>query len=344
MGSKKIRICSLFLLCIVIISLSLPSSKLNKESSDVKQEKEEELDITDVRAIDFGEALTQNNNNIPTDNKESEDNKTLSETYSITENNIKTANNNKTEDNSLPALREKEVMKIYVIGDLVRVRKEPSTRSEILDILAYGTEVQYLFEEEGWTKLQYQEVQGYIRNDLLSTEIPSPQAGMEPANSNLPDGDRLNNPSIIVKKSERILELWEGDYLYDSYPIGLGWEPEGHKKKEGDGRTPEGSYYVCLRNSNSRFYLSLGVSYPNKEEAKEALKEERIDQSTYNQIVEAIDNNSQPPWYTPLGGEIMIHGMGSASDWTAGCIAVDNEVMDILWKYCPKETPILIKP
>ena len=132
--------------------------------------------------------------------------------------------------------------------------------------------------------------------------------------------------------------------LYGSFPIGLGWEPAGHKQAEGDGRTPEGSYYVCLRNGNSSYYLSLGISYPNKEDAKAALDAGTIDQNTYRQIADAIDTWSRPPWNTALGGEIMIHGGGGSSDWTVGCIAVDNSVMDVLWKHCPNKTPVIIMP
>ena len=51
-----------------------------------------------------------------------------------------------------------------------------------------------------------------------------------------------------------------------------------------------------------------------------------------------------PPWNTSLGGEIMIHGHGSETDWTLGCIAVDNEVMDILWQYCHNGTGVIINP
>ncbi len=183
-------------------------------------------------------------------------------------------------------------------------------------------------------------------SNLIISITPSPVPTLiqeEDAVSSIEEGV-VNSPKIIVKKSERLLELWDGDRLYGSYSIGLGWEPIGDKKKEGDGRTPQGTYYVCTRNENSRFYLSLGVSYPNKEDAKEALDEGTIDQSTFEEIADAIDNQSQPPWYTAMGGEIMIHGMGGESDWTAGCIAVNNEVMDILWEFCPTKTPIIIEP
>lgn len=156
--------------------------------------------------------------------------------------------------------------------------------------------------------------------------------------------DTVDSPKIVIKKSVRMLELWDGDRLYGSYPIGLGWEPAGHKRAEGDGRTPEGTYYVCLRNGNSCFYLSLGISYPNKEDAQAALDAGTIDEGIYKKIADAINKRARPPWNTALGGEIMIHGGGAGSDWTAGCIAVDNDVMDILWKHCPNRTPIVIQP
>ena len=40
----------------------------------------------------------------------------------------------------------------------------------------------------------------------------------------------------------------------------------------------------------------------------------------------------------------MVHGSGAKDDWTAGCIAVDNDVMDILWEYCTVGTKIFIFP
>lgn len=113
---------------------------------------------------------------------------------------------------------------------------------------------------------------------------------------------------------------------------------------EGDGKTPEGEYYVCVKNYNSSFYLSLGVSYPNKADAAAALEDGRINDSTYESIADAIDRGQRPDWNTPLGGAIMIHGHGGSRDWTAGCVAVDNEVMDILFDYCSVGTKITILP
>ncbi|MBH1941735.1 L,D-transpeptidase family protein [Mobilitalea sibirica] len=244
-----------------------------------------------------------------------------------------------------PMVREIVTGTRYIKGDGVRLRENPSTQSGIILSLNHGTELEYLEGEGEWSKVRYMDSEGYVRNDLISeTKTVLQSEGAVPVTSNNNNSDRISEPKIIVKKSERILELWDGDRLYDSFSIGLGWEPEGDKKVEGDGRTPEGTYYVCTRNSNSRFYLSLGVSYPNKEDAKEALDAGTINQRTYDQIAYAIDNKEQPPWNTAMGGEIMIHGMGGDSDWTAGCVAVDNEVMDILWQHCPMKTPIVIEP
>ncbi len=178
----------------------------------------------------------------------------------------------------------------------------------------------------------------------VTTVSPAPTARPTDHTTTIVDHGPVRDPAIVVYKSDRVLELWDGETLYDRYRIGLGFTPVGHKQVEGDGKTPEGDYYVCTRNSNSRFYLSLGVSYPSTKDAKAGLDAGRIDQMTERRIREAIESRTRPPWNTPLGGEIMIHGHGGRSDWTAGCIAVDNAVMDILWKYCPLKTPITIHP
>lgn len=218
----------------------------------------------------------------------------------------------------------------WVSGSNVNFRKSPSTEGEIITQLKQGTEIVKMAEDGEWAYICCGEIMGYVHMDYLSNYQPV----------NATEGE----VSIIVKKAERLLELWQDEALLGSYSIGLGWEPEGHKQVEGDGKTPEGEYYVCVRNSNSSFYLSLGVSYPNKEDAAAALEDGRIDNATYKRIADAIEKGQCPDWYTSLGGEIMIHGCGGSSDWTAGCIAVDNDVMDILFECCSLGTKITILP
>lgn len=261
------------------------------------------------------------------------------------------------QSSSIVPTSSSDIKTCWVNGDGVRLRSQPSIDSVILGALYTGELVKLLDRQEYWSKVSVNGLEGYINNKYLSEEQPPENQKhavtqssdkQDPSNQQQTEEKRqpekLNSPKIIVKKAERKLELWDGDNLYDTYSIGLGPSPVGHKAVEGDGRTPEGTYYVCVRNANSRFYKSLGVSYPNKADAKAALDAGTINQSTYNSIASCIEDKRQPPWNTAMGGQIMIHGHGGDRDWTAGCVAVDDDVMDILWKFCPLKTPIIIEP
>lgn len=150
----------------------------------------------------------------------------------------------------------------------------------------------------------------------------SPQAAPTPNSNSLP---KMKNPHLVVKKSARTLEVFDGEKLIKTYKIALGFAPEGDKEKEGDGKTPEGDFYIFTKNPKSSFYLSLGLSYPNIEDAKRGLDAKLITKAEYDQIETAIKNKKMPPQKTKLGGEIYIHGNGSSKDWTWGCVALENE-------------------
>ena len=137
---------------------------------------------------------------------------------------------------------------------------------------------------------------------------------------------------IIVNKSERILYVVKDDKIIKKYEIALGLNPTGHKKKEGDKKTPEGYYFIDGKNSKSKYFLSLHTSYPNFHDKQVALK-----------------NDLNP------GEHIAIHGLPSTSvlsqhlysrgaDWTDGCIAINNADMKELWDLIEEGTQILIKP
>src|SRR5687767_3103937 len=94
----------------------------------------------------------------------------------------------------------------------------------------------------------------------------------------------LENPRIMVHKAARKLELYSGASLLRTYRVGLGFSPVVDKKQAGDGATPEGEFYVFVRNNRSAYYLSLGVSYPNVEDAERGLRDGLINRSQYNSI------------------------------------------------------------
>ena len=149
---------------------------------------------------------------------------------------------------------------------------------------------------------------------------------------------------IKVYKEERRLELWKDDELIKTYRVGLGFSPKGAKIREGDGRVPEGDYYICTKNEQSKFTLFMGLSYPNAEDAERGLRDGLINQVQHDRIVEAINNHLRPDWETDLGGKIGIHGKGSSFDWTAGCVALDDDDIKDLWKYVEKGDRVLIYP
>jgi murein L,D-transpeptidase YafK len=136
---------------------------------------------------------------------------------------------------------------------------------------------------------------------------------------------------VVVHKAERRLELKRNGEVFNSFPIALGGAPEGHKEREGDQRTPEGTYYLDWRNPNSAFFLAMRVSYPNQEDIRRA----------------------RARGVSP-GNNIMIHGLPNElrlpsdqyilDDWTDGCIAVSNSAMIDIWLSVPDHTPITILP
>lgn len=150
--------------------------------------------------------------------------------------------------------------------------------------------------------------------------------------------------SILVLKAERRLEVHRGAQVVKTYRIGLGHTPTGTKRRQGDGRTPEGTFYVCVKNPRSRFHLSLGLSYPTPADAARGLREGLVTQAQHNAILAAHRKHVSPPWNTALGGEIFIHGNGSGSDWTLGCIALEDADMDELYALVANGTPVEIRP
>lgn len=134
---------------------------------------------------------------------------------------------------------------------------------------------------------------------------------------------------IVVNKNARQMLFFSGPSIIAAYDVGLGTEPVGHKQFSGDGKTPEGLYYINRRNPESRYHLSLGISYPNVQDAAFALSQGR-----------------HP------GNDIFIHGQGPEGkvlapqkrDWTVGCIAVTDAQMEDIYAMVKDGTPIQINP
>lgn len=154
----------------------------------------------------------------------------------------------------------------------------------------------------------------------------------------------LKNPRIVVLKGERRLELYSNGVIVRNYKVGLGLNPVPDKMLQGDRATPEGDFYVFTKNDKSAFYLSLGVSYPNAEDAGRGLRGGLISRAQHDAIVKAVKRKATPPQNTALGGDIYIHGNGAGSDWTWGCVALENEDVRELFDAVAVGTPVTIRP
>ncbi len=155
--------------------------------------------------------------------------------------------------------------------------------------------------------------------------------------------------TITIYKQQRKLEYTCGRQVFLTCRIGLGPHPFGHKTCEGDGKTPEGRYTVCTRNAESKYTLFLGLNYPSINDAQTAYACGLITASHLQAIYAAHAKGLRPPWDTPLGGQIGIHGGGiehggRLADSTAGCIALCNADIRRLWPLSPIGTPVIILP
>ncbi|HWR34624.1 MAG TPA: L,D-transpeptidase family protein [Clostridia bacterium] len=136
---------------------------------------------------------------------------------------------------------------------------------------------------------------------------------------------------IIVLKARRELQLLHEGKVLKTYRVALEGNPIGPKQRQGDGRTPEGTYFISTRNPKSQFHLSPRISYPNQEQRGRAKKM-------------GVDP----------GGDIYIHGLPKGwewvgaghrmKDWTNGCIAVTNDEIEEMWRVVPNGTRVEIRP
>ena len=155
---------------------------------------------------------------------------------------------------------------------------------------------------------------------------------------------QLKEAKIVIRKKERKLLLYDAGKLIKIYKIALGFEPVGDKLREGDGKTPVGEFFVAVKNPKSKYFLSLGLSYPTLKHAASGVNVELIPQIEYEEIIKAHREKRLPNQKTALGGEIYIHGGGTLWDWTEGCIALENEDVKEIFAVVQIGTAVLIEP
>lgn len=136
---------------------------------------------------------------------------------------------------------------------------------------------------------------------------------------------------ITIDKSDRMITLWEKGQPLKSYQIlSMGWDPVGHKKQEGDGRTPEGHYFIDDKHPSKRFQKFINISYPNAQDKLDAKMRG-----------------------VPAGGNVGMHGdkggWAGFKDrqnpaWTSGCLSIKNDSIEEMYQLVPIGTEIFIQP
>lgn len=148
---------------------------------------------------------------------------------------------------------------------------------------------------------------------------------------------------IIITKHAKTLVLLDGEEEVWRIPVVIG-KNTGDKQREGDLATPEGEFYICYKNPDSKYHRFLGLSYPNIEDAERGLREKLITQAEYEQIREAIARKECPPWKTALGGEVGLHGPCPNVTWTHGCIAMSVEQIERLYDLMELGDEVVVAP
>ena len=136
---------------------------------------------------------------------------------------------------------------------------------------------------------------------------------------------------ILILKDERRLQLISDGAVLHQYRISLGGQPVGHKRQQGDERTPEGIYTIDWRHESPAYNLSMHIDYPNLKDKMEAYKND-VDPGGMIMIHGTPIDEEHPEWY--------FKGL----DWTNGCIALGNAEMQEVWNLVPDGTLVEIRP
>lgn len=142
---------------------------------------------------------------------------------------------------------------------------------------------------------------------------------------------------IIIDKSDYELKVYDDEGWYATYPIVFGSKDLSDKMREGDKRTPNGSFKVILKKIHPKWGPELLLDYPN---------EESVQRFNERKAKGLIPKNAR------IGGGIAIHATRPEEEWTVdnfynwtdGCVSVKYTEMKDLFSYIPVGTPVTIQP
>ena len=149
--------------------------------------------------------------------------------------------------------------------------------------------------------------------------------------------DSVENPYyIIVDKSDYELKVYDDEGWYATYPIVFGSKDLSDKMREGDKKTPDGTFKVILKKIHPKWGPELLLNYPN-DESFQKFSERK--------------SKGLVPRNAKIGGGIAIHATRPEEEWTIdnfynwtdGCVSVKYTEMKDLFSYIPLGTPVTIQ-
>lgn len=150
--------------------------------------------------------------------------------------------------------------------------------------------------------------------------------------------ESVDNPYyIIVDKSDYELKVYDEDGWFATYPVVFGGKDLGDKMKEGDRKTPNGSFKVTLKKIHPKWGPELLLNYPND------VSYQRFNERKQKGLI---------PKNARIGDGIAIHATRPEEEWTIdnfynwtdGCVSVKYTEMKDLFSYIPVGTPVTIQP
>ena len=150
-----------------------------------------------------------------------------------------------------------------------------------------------------------------------------------------PDKLDKNRISILVEKSKYRLTVYSDKQPIKSYPVVFGTNPTGDKLKAGDSRTPEGIFKIKDVYPHESWSKFLWLDYPTKQSWRKHIKAKQ---------------DGTIGWGESVGSEVGIHGIPANSDnliknrsnWTLGCVSLENKDVDELYRFVQKGTTVEI--
>ena len=149
--------------------------------------------------------------------------------------------------------------------------------------------------------------------------------------------ETISNPYyIIVDKSEYELYVYDDEGWYATYPIVFGSKDLSDKMKEGDKKTPDGTFKIIIKKIHPKWGPELLLDYPNQTSV-EKFKERKA--------------KGILPRGAKIGNGIAIHATRPQEEWTVdnfynwtdGCVSVKYTEMKDLYSYIPLCTVVTIR-